>query len=96
MSEPLPKFLSGLAVSCVMLTTRTIFGQLHPLVVILPVLGRRVRSLLAFIAGESNDDPGIAFLSHIIYSRILVTVPAPTVLPPSRMAKRRPVSSATG
>src|SRR2546430_29619 len=31
-----------------------------------------------------------------LYSRILVTTPAPTVLPPSRMAKRRPSSQAIG
>ena len=30
------------------------------------------------------------------YSRILVTWPAPTVRPPSRIAKRRPSLSATG
>jgi len=34
--------------------------------------------------------------SHDSYSRILVTTPAPTVLPPSRMAKRRPSSRAIG
>src|SRR6185295_8753169 len=30
------------------------------------------------------------------YFRILATTPAPTVLPPSRMAKRRPASMAMG
>src|SRR5258708_655786 len=34
-------------------------------------------------------------LSHI-YSTISVTAPAPTVWPPSRIAKRKPFSSATG
>jgi hypothetical protein len=79
-----------------MLTTRAILIQLHPLRVILPVLGGGISPLLALRAGEGNDYPGITFLSHIYYSRILVTEPAPTVLPPSRMAKRRPFSIATG
>src|SRR5207248_8539141 len=38
-------------------------------------------------------------LSHLIfqaYSRISVTAPAPTVWPPSRIAKRKPFSRATG
>ena len=33
---------------------------------------------------------------HFPYSMILATTPAPTVLPPSRMAKRRPCSIAIG
>ena len=33
---------------------------------------------------------------HRRYSRTFVTTPEPTVLPPSRMAKRRPGSMATG
>src|SRR6202007_1527586 len=33
---------------------------------------------------------------HFPYSIIFATTPAPTVLPPSRMAKRRPCSIATG
>lgn len=36
------------------------------------------------------------FIYCLYYSRILVTCPAPTVRPPSRIAKRRPSLSATG
>ena len=36
------------------------------------------------------------FIYCLSYSRILVTCPAPTVRPPSRIAKRRPSLSATG
>ena len=40
-------------------------------------------------------NPDITFLSHT-YSIMREKVPAPTVLPPSRMAKRKPGSRATG
>ena len=36
------------------------------------------------------------FFAMVPYSPILVTTPDPTVLPPSRMAKRTPRSKATG
>ena len=78
-----------------MLAARTILVQLHPLRVILTVLGSCISPLLTLSAGEGNDYSGITFFSHI-YSIILVTEPAPTVLPPSRIAKRRPGSIATG
>src|SRR2546430_2904346 len=42
-----------------------------------------------------EPDPD-ALLCHLAYSRIFVATPAPTVLPPSRMAKRRPSSRAIG
>ena len=40
--------------------------------------------------------PGTRGLESIYYSTISETVPAPTVRPPSRMAKRRPFSMAIG
>src|SRR5258708_40354061 len=45
-----------------------------------------------------DDDHGthFAFAGSLTSSRILVTTPAPTVLPPSRIAKRRPSSQAIG
>src|SRR5919106_1547393 len=42
---------------------------------------------------EANSD---ALALHFPYSRIFATTPAPTVLPPSRMAKRSPCSIAIG
>src|SRR5688500_18995200 len=41
---------------------------------------------------QSNSN---LFVEHGFYSTISATVPAPTVRPPSRMANRNPVSSAT-
>src|SRR3989304_5476891 len=42
-------------------------------------------------------DTNFLFCHHIsLYSMILVTTPAPTVKPPSRMANLEPCSSATG
>src|SRR5262249_57774419 len=75
-------------------TPRTEFRQLE-LVRCRPlVFGVRVVPLLAVLTLERDDD-SIA-LRHGIYSRILVTTPAPTVRPPSRIAKRRPSSHAIG
>jgi len=48
----------------------------------------RVVSVLTRCARKADDD------SH--YSSIFVTTPAPTVRPPSRIAKRNPCSIATG
>ena len=42
---------------------------------------------------EANAD---SLALHVRYSMTLATTPAPTVLPPSRMAKRRPCSIAIG
>jgi len=68
------------------------------------VLGRRIIPVLATLAGKCDYDPHVLFspfnhflFNHLtIYSIILVTTPAPTVLPPSRMANRKPSSIATG
>src|SRR5215469_16619866 len=46
------------------------------------------------VEGLEADADGLA--GHVCYSMILATTPAPTVLPPSRMAKRRPSSMAIG
>jgi len=45
---------------------------------------------------EASRTYGMPLLLYLNYSRILVTIPAPTVRPPSRMAKLEPCSSATG
>src|SRR6185436_1324536 len=46
-------------------------------------------------AGENDGDPGVLLVAFVRHSMILVTTPAPTVLPPSRMAKRICSSRAT-
>lgn len=75
--------------------TRTKLLQLQTLRVVLLVLGGSIGSLLALGASKMNDVPSVTFLSHG-YSIMRVKVPAPTVLPPSLIAKRKPVSKATG
>src|ERR1017187_5455413 len=57
------------------------------------VLGRRVVPVLALRALERNN---VARHGSNSYLMISVTVPAPTVRPPSRIAKRNPLSMATG
>src|SRR5438034_5256480 len=79
-------------------------AQLDTLGRLLLVLGRRVVAPLAVGARERDDVPHTGSSSKLVtndsttsvYSTMLVTVPAPTVRPPSRMAKRAPASSATG
>ena len=75
--------------------TRAELVKLQALSVILFVLGRRIGPLPALSAGKMNDSSGFTFLGHL-YSIMRLKVPAPTVLPPSRIAKRKPFSSATG
>src|SRR5688572_11988206 len=48
----------------------------------------------AVVEGFETDSDALAL--HSLYSRIFATTPAPTVLPPSRMAKRSPCSIAIG
>src|SRR5574341_840549 len=69
---------------------RTVLLHLNPLGRLLLVLRRAVVPPLALTARQLND------VAHGDYSTISVTEPAPTVRPPSRMAKRAPFSSATG
>src|SRR2546430_966333 len=68
-------------------------------------LGARALGRVDDLAGRLVQQPVIVGLEadadlrcHLRppYSRIFVTTPAPTVLPPSRMAKRRPSSRAIG
>ena len=74
---------------------RAIFPQFQSLRVISFILISGIRSLLALSTRQMNDTTQLTFLSHV-YSMILPMTPAPTVLPPSLMAKRSPVSKATG
>jgi hypothetical protein len=55
-------------------------------------LSRHPASIPSLFQGEALASTR----SNPTYSTISVTVPAPTVLPPSRMAKRSPLSMATG
>src|SRR5262245_29548021 len=63
--------------------------ELEPIGRLLLVLRRAVVPPLALGARERDD------VAHG-YAMTSVTVPEPTVRPPSRMAKRAPCSSATG
>src|ERR1051325_7285131 len=64
--------------------------HLQPFCRLLLVFRRAVIAALTFAACQLND------VSHGAYSMMSVTEPAPTVRPPSRIAKRAPFSSATG
>jgi hypothetical protein len=76
------------------------FLRLQALGMFLPVLGGRVVPVLAIVALERDKFAhGVWSLSLYLfdgYSMISVTAPAPTVWPPSRIAKRKPFSRATG
>src|SRR2546428_8827199 len=70
-------------------TKRAILATLQPLRIVLLVLHRGIIAPLAVGTGQCND------LSHAQpledpYARMAVTMPEPTVLPPSRIAKRSP------
>jgi len=89
--------LSSLPVRRVLAAPRTELRQLEPVRIVLPVLGRRVRARPAGRARESDDRSVVLWhLSRPFHWRIFVATPAPTVLPPSRIAKRRPSSRAIG
>jgi hypothetical protein len=64
------------------------------------ILGRRIVPVFALRALERDDVArhikNSLKLSANSYFMISVTVPAPTVRPPSRIAKRKPLSMATG
>jgi len=85
-------------------------AELQPLGRLLLVLGRDVVPVLAVRALENDvvahmvsvlvrsvgSRPGHNLLFAVAYWMISVTVPAPTVLPPSLMANRSPFSMAMG
>src|SRR5687768_1119444 len=75
-------------------TEAAVLAELQPLGGLLPVLGRAVVAPFALGARQRDDFPHVVSFER--YSMISVTVPEPTVRPPSRMAKRPPFSSATG
>ena len=71
--------------------------ELQTIRVVTPVLGSCVGTLSAIGTAQRNYYPSSGFsLGHDDYSTMLVTTPDPTVLPPSRMAKRSPFSRTMG
>jgi hypothetical protein len=71
--------------------------ELHTLRVVAPVLSSCVGALSAIGTTQRNDYPSLCFsFGHNSYSMMLVTTPDPTVLPPSRIAKRSPFSRTMG
>jgi len=71
--------------------------RFQPLGMLLLVFRRCVIAVLAISALQRNDLAHRLILSRSArYSMISVTAPAPTVCPPSRIANRKPFSSATG
>src|SRR5262245_30341505 len=77
--------------------------ELDPIAIVHTVLDRVVVPPPAVRAGERDLGAVPLFLGHGVcsllvlgYFRILVTRPAPTVRPPSRIANRRPSSIAIG
>src|SRR5207245_6884519 len=84
-----------LLVASVFAAKPAILATLQPLRIVLLVLHRGIIAPLAVSTGQCND------LSHAQpledpYARMVVTMPEPTVLPPSRIAKRSPWSIAIG
>jgi len=59
------------------------------------VLSGSICPLAALGAGKMDNNSGFRLPRHV-YSMMRLKVPAPTVLPPSRIAKRKPFSRATG
>jgi len=69
---------------------RTVLLKLQAVRVVPFVFGSGVVSSLTLTTSQGHCHP------HNLYSRTLVTLPAPTVRPPSRIAKRTPSSRAMG
>ena len=92
LSEVLRQLLR-LLVPRVLLAGPAVLAQLEALGRLLPVLRRAVVPALTVEARERNN---VSHKALSRYARISVIVPAPTVRPPSRIAKREPFSMATG
>src|SRR5690242_16642366 len=94
------RLLPGLLVQRVLAVPAAVLLHLDALTVVDLVLHRDVVAPLADLARQGDGDALLTGLGHggslLRYLMILVTRPAPTVRPPSRMAKRRPSSMAMG
>jgi hypothetical protein len=90
------------AVRCMFSATRTKLAKLKTIRIVAAIFFSCVISLFAFITLKRNHRANIFLLRchsnlpTFSYSIILVTTPAPTVRPPSRMANFEPCSNATG
>ena len=108
---PLAYSLPCFAVCLVGAATRTILAQLQPVRIVPAVLLRvvvtasaapaRQREVLPVPLGHGSRSSEVCAFATILapthgYSLTWVTTPAPTVRPPSRMAKRSPSSIAIG
>src|SRR5207249_2734217 len=91
----LKRTLFHLFVGSVFAAKPTILATLQPLRIVLLVLHRGIIAPLAVGTGQCNDLPHERPLPDP-YARMAVTMPEPTVLPPSRIAKRSPWSIAIG
>src|SRR3990172_2953058 len=92
------KRLLCLSMQLMLAAGRAVLLQLHAPGVVAPVLLGDVIVVLALGADQRHLHPDF-LLSHAsrpVYSLTAVMTPAPTVRPPSRMAKWLPASSATG
>jgi hypothetical protein len=82
--------------------TRTILAKFKTIRIVTTILLGGVITFLAIIALKRNHRSNVFLfgchtnLPAFYYSIILVTTPAPTVRPPSRMANFEPCSNATG
>ena len=92
-------WLAGLLVEGVAAVPAAVLLHLDALTVVDLALHRDVVPPLALLAGQRDLDP-LVVLGHArlltVYLSILMTRPAPTVRPPSRIANRRPSSIAIG
>jgi len=98
--------LFGFAMGSMFTTKATVFTELKPLGLDFLVFGRRIVPLLTLSACKGNyvthslflDPPARGRGNSAVkdYSMISLTTPAPTVRPPSRMAKRSSLSMAIG
>jgi hypothetical protein len=90
------------AMHCMFFTARTVLAELKTVRIVATILLGRVVTFLTIIALQGNDRSNVLLfgchtnLPTFYYSMILVTTPAPTVRPPSRMANFEPCSNATG
>ncbi len=90
------------AVRSMFLATRTVLIEFKTVRVIATVLFGCVIAFLAVATLKRDDRSNVLLfgchtnLPTFSYSMILVTTPAPTVRPPSRMANFEPCSNATG
>ena len=97
LAEDLATALPYFPVGFVTLATGAVFPELKTLSIVSSVLAACIVPLSAVAACQRYNHSGFrTLLSHCLYSTILVNTPAPTVLPPSLMANRKPASSAIG